>query len=277
MPGGKGPKRAHRPHKLDLYRFAVQHPEAEVDFLRRCFVHYRGTLPTRFKEDFAGTAAVAAHWVSLDDDMRAVAVDSNRTTLRHARRVADGTLGHRVQDLHLQCADVLEVTSPRVHVVAALNFSSFVYHDRASLLRYFRSARKSLLPDGLLILDAYDGPGALRTGEQKCIVRPPADVGLQHFTYHWDQRAYDAVSSRVDCRIHFTLSDGERIENAFRYDWRLWSLTELLDLMHQGGFARAEVWCDLPRTTHGRGGWSYRPVRKLPAREDWVAYVAGVK
>ena len=57
------------PHKLDLYRLAVQHPQAEAAFLARVYAHYnRGRAATLLKEDFAGGAALAMAWVGLSDD-----------------------------------------------------------------------------------------------------------------------------------------------------------------------------------------------------------------
>lgn len=269
----RAPRR--RPHRLDLYELAVQHPPAEVAFLLRCYEHHRGCLPTRLKEDFAGTAAVAAHWVSLHGDMRALAVDAHGPTLRRAARRCAARLGPRTVDLHCVQADVAAVTRPRVDMVAALNFSTFVYHERSALLTYFRAARRALWPDGLLVIDAYGGPGAMRTGEQRRTIRPAAGHGIEPFVYHWEQRDHDPISGRVDCRIHFTLAGGEGMANAFRYRWRLWSLPELCELMRAAGFAEAEVWCD--GCEDGRSDGHYRPRRRLDPREDWVAYVVGVR
>jgi len=170
---------------------------------------------------------------------------------------------------------VTEVVRPRVDVVAALNFSTFVYHDRAALLAYFRSARRALRPDGVLVIDAYGGPGAMRTDVQHRTIRPDPASGLAPFVYHWEQRSHDPISARVDCRIHFTLASGARIDNAFRYQWRLWTLPELRELMGAAGFGAVEIWCDGHDGRRSDG--LYRPRRRITAREDWVAYVVGIR
>lgn len=262
------------PHKLDLYRHAVQHPEAEVQFFHRAWASCFGRnaeLPTRLREDFAGTAAVAAEWVDLSDDHRAVAVEKHRPTARWAERAARRRLGVRARDLHVVEADVFDLAAPRVDIVAATNFSAFIFHERDELRRYLRHARRCLGPRGLLVLDAFGGPGAMRPGEQARRVRPRADADVPPFTYVWEQRAFDHLTHRIDCRIHFQLGGSTR-RDAFRYDWRLWTLPELLELMAEAGFDRADAWCD-EADEPGR----YRPLRRLPAREDWVAYVIGVK
>jgi SAM-dependent methyltransferase len=259
-----------RPHQLDLYRLAVQHPMAEVAFLLR--------PATRLREDFAGTAAVAAAWVAMHEEHRALAVEAHGPTARWAGKRAAAELGPRAGDLHLIEGDVRQIAPPdvpKVDVVAALNFSSFIYHDRASLGAYLAGARRCLRAGGIVALDAYGGPGAMRVGVQRRRVIPPTDEGIRPFDYEWDQRAYDAVTGRVDCRIHFRLAGGQRREDAFRYDWRLWTLPELREAMLEAGYRRVDVWCDdvAGRDRTGR----YRPRTCLSAREDWVAYVIGVR
>lgn len=263
------------PHRLDLYRLAVQHPEAEVRFLLRACAHHNGddAWPTRLKEDFAGTAAVAAAWVALDEDHRALAVESHGPTLRWAERRWRRALGERAQDLHLVEADVLSVDRPKVDLVAALNFSTFIYHDRAALHRYFRAARRSLRPGGVIVLDAYGGPGAERLTTQQRRVTPDPDTGVEPFDYAWEQRGFDALTRRTDCRIHFTLANGRRLASAFRYDWRLWTLPELTELLREAGFDAPTAWCDRYDAAQGTSDGLYRPITALPAREDWVAYV----
>lgn len=256
------------PHKLDLYRLAVQHPFAEANFLVNTYAHYNaGRWPTRLKEDFAGAAAVANAWADLDHDQTALAVELHAPTLRRAAKHPRVTL---------RCADVLDVRSPRVDVIAALNFSAFIYHTRADMLRYLRHCRRCLRPGGIVALDAFGGPGAMRLGIQSRTIHPPRSEGVAPFTYQWEQRSFNAVSARIDCRIHFKLKDGRVLHSAFRYDWRLWTLAELIEGMNEAGFPRAEVWCNRCDPVSGVSSGVYEPLSVLPAREDWVAYVVGV-
>ena len=243
-------------HRLELYLHAVQQPAATADLLQRMHAHRRppGLGPaTLLREDFAGTAAVAAAWVEQHPDHQAMAVENHGPTFRWAQR------RHRdIADLHLVEADVMDLARPRVDVTAALNFSVFGYHEPASLLAYFRHARRGLAPGGLLVIDAYGGPGAQRPGTQT----RPADG----FTYRWEQVVFDPLTHRTTCRIHFDLPDGRSLANAFRYDWRLWSVPEIADLVQRAGFDAPVCWSDL-----GKG---CRPVSKLPAGEDWTLYLA---
>lgn len=271
------------PHKLSLYRRAVQHPPAEADFLHRAYRHYNKGLPLLLREDFAGTCAVAAAWVAMDPEHQAMAIESHRPTARWAQRTARREMGDAAEDLHIVEADVLEVDGPKVDITCALNFSTFIYHDRASLKQYFQSARRGLKRNGLLILDAYGGPGAMRVGTQTRRVpgeSAPGSLGSPPqpgFTYHWDQRSFDPITHRTECRIHFTLHDGTHLNSSFIYRWRLWALPELAELMLEAGFKKAEVWCDAYDPASETSDGLYRRTPRMPARDDWVAYVIGVR
>ncbi len=253
--------------------------------MERAYGHYfKGAAPLLLREDFAGTCAVASAWVVMDEEHQAMAVESHGPTTRWAQRTANRGLGDRVDDLHVVEADVLEVDGPKVDITCALNFSTFMYHDRAALKQYFKAARRGLRREGLLVVDAYGGPGAMRVGTQSRPVpadktsNPGAPPGaIPGFTYHWEQRSFDPISHRTECRIHFELEGGKRIESAFIYRWRLWTLPELVELMLEAGFKRAEVWCDRFDADAGTSDGEYRPTRGMPAREDWVAYVVGQK
>ncbi len=265
-----------RPHRLRLYQQAVQHPQAEVAFALKAYAHHRGKIPppTLLREDFAGSAAVAAAWVAFDADHQAMAIESHAPTVRWAGRHTLPALGRRADDLHLLHADVLAARGPKVDITLALNFSCFIYHTRDDLRAYFRHARRCLRDRGLLIIDAYGGPGAMRAGTQWRTVQPP---DAEPFEYGWEQRGYDAVTQKVDCRIHFRFVNGDARPNAFRYDWRLWSLTELRELMLEAGFAGVHIWCDRFDLAAGLADGQFRPRKSIPAREDFVAYVVGLR
>ena len=275
-----------KPHKLALYRRAVQHPDAEVSFIHRVYRHYnKATPPLLLREDFAGTAAVSSAWVRMDDEHQAMAVESHGPTTRWAQRAANHELHERADDLHIVQADVMDVTGPKVDITCALNFSTFIYHDRNDLKQYFKAARRALRPDGLLAVDAYGGPGAMRTGTQSVDIPTETSLDMPHegspplpgFLYHWEQRSFDPITHRTECRIHFTLDDGQRLDNAFIYRWRLWTIPELLELMLEAGFSQAQAWCDRYDPKAGTSDGVYRPIKKMPARADWIAYVIGQK
>ena len=68
----------------------------------------------------------------------------------------------------------------------------------------------------------------------------------------------------------------QRIDDAFVYRWRLWSLPELTEALREAGFRRAQIWRHTIRQTReGPQGW-LRPVRQLVDAPVWVAYAVGL-
>ena len=58
----------------------------------------------------------------------------------------------------------------------------------------------------------------------------------------WDQKAYNPINGDMLCHIHFSFPDGSKIKKAFTYDWRLWTLPEIRELLLEAGFQRATVY-----------------------------------
>ncbi len=125
--------------------------------------------------------------------------------------------------------------------------------------RILRTPGGACGPAASLVLDAYGGPGAQRPGVQT----RPADG----FTYQWEQCSFDPVTHRTTCRIHFVLDDGTPQRNAFRYDWRLWTLPEFSALLGRAGYSQIDIWSQNPRG-------KITPTKKMPAQENWTVYLA---
>jgi hypothetical protein len=49
------------------------------------------------------------------------------------------------------------------------------------------------------------------------------------------------VLRREGSLSYFAHREGSALRDAFRYDWRIWSLPELRDLLNEAGFSRGEV------------------------------------
>ena len=171
MKSKKAPRKR-RPHKLELYRRAVQHPLAEVTFLQRVYEHYSIYGAKLLREDFAGTCALSSMWVNLRDNYEAMAIEKHGPTVRWAQRTALKELGTDNIYLHIVEADVMDLYEPRVDITCALNFSTFIYHDRDELAEYFVNAYRGLKKRGIFVMDAYGGPGAMRVGTQSRHVPP---------------------------------------------------------------------------------------------------------
>ncbi|HET8733490.1 MAG TPA: class I SAM-dependent methyltransferase, partial [Anaeromyxobacteraceae bacterium] len=129
------------------------------------------------------------------------------------------------------------------------------------------AARTSLAPGGVLLLDLYGGWLAQKPLVERRRLRGGA-------TYVWEQVSFEPISHRLRCAIHFQLKDGRVLRNAFRYDWRLWSLPEVADLLREAGFSGVEVLWDVePPGVEPR----YVPRRTARNQGGWLAYVVATR
>jgi hypothetical protein len=221
--------------KHELYQIAVQDPLVDLGFMTRVYSRRFGHAPRLFREDFCGTALLSASWVKGSGERRAEGFDLNADVLRWGREHNLAPLGARAERVSLRRADVRSPGSFRPEIRSATNFSYYVFRTRAELVQYFTAARKSLARDGLFVIDAYGGSEATaELSERRSIGR-----GV---TYVWDQALYLPGSGEYHCHIHFRFRDGSRLQRAFTYIWRYWSIPELLDALHDAGFGRVEAY-----------------------------------
>jgi SAM-dependent methyltransferase len=267
------------PHRHVLYEASVQSLEADLDFVERVYRRLRGKKLRRLREDFCGTAALASEWVRRRKDNLSWGVDLHRPTLDWGREHRVSHLGKAARRVRLVCADVRSITAPKVDVVLAFNFSYSVFKDRTGLLKYFSAVRRSLRPGGILFVDAFGGQETMGTIVEKRKIESSKDWDgkkVPAFTYVWDQARFDVITHEILCHIHFHLRNGKKIRKAFTYDWRLWTLPEIRELMHEAGFASTEVYVDGWDEEAEEGDGIYRRRTRFENQAAWVAYVVGL-
>ena len=234
------------------------------------FKDLRGRMPLTLREDFCGTALFACGWVKSHKDRHALGVDLDPEVLAWSReRNITKLSADAVKRLKLVQADVLEVRTPAVDVLAAFNFSYWVFKDRSTLRCYFERVRDSLGDDGLFMLDAYGGYDAFRT------MREREDFG--RFTYIWDQADYDPVTGSTTCHIHYAFPDGSRLNRAFSYHWRLWTLPELREILGEAGFQSITVYWQSTDADTGEGLDEFKPAKRGDPDPAWIAYIVAEK
>jgi len=260
-----------------LYEASVQNAEAEVDFFEKVYKRRHGRRFERLREDFCATAAIACDWASRRPENLAWGVDLHAPTLEWGRREHVARLGDAASRVTLVNADVRSVRKPEVDVVAALNFSYWVFRERQVLIDYFRGVRASLRDGGVFVLDVYGGTEAMIVTTEKRRVSghaTPDGRPIPAFTYVWEQAAFNPVDHYMTCFIHFELGDGTRLKRAFRYDWRQWTLPELHDALAEAGFAASETWMDGWNHEADEGDGIFKPTKRFENDLGWVAYVA---
>jgi hypothetical protein len=221
-----------RLNRYDLYELCVQCPPIEAAF---CRALHRGE-PVTLGEDFCGPASIARAWLAMDRRHTAVAVDLDVEPLGHAVRKLTAADPHALDRFTVRERDALEADD-RCDIIAALNFAVCELHDRARLVTYLRNVQYRLATNGVAVFDVYAGEAALSPGVSEQVIE--TDDGT--LLYVWQQVSADPTTGRVANAIHFETPDGQRIDNAFVYDWRLWSVPELRDALREAGFASTEV------------------------------------
>ncbi len=262
------PRYSLKTDKFILYQLAVQSADAEARFIDRVYRKEYGRPAALFREDFSGTCLISCEWVKLRPNNHAYCVDLDKPTLRwglvHNIRPLPKRAAARVHQMN---RDVCRVARPKVHVVGAFNFSYFVFKKRPQLVRYFKAVRRSLLKDGLFILDAYGG------WESQEVLREKTK--LKGFTYVWDQADYNPIDDHTVCHIHFKFPDGTTMKRAFTYHWRLWTLGGIRDALAEAGFRRTDVYWE-GDDGKGAGNGIYRRQNRAENSPGWNAYIVAI-
>jgi SAM-dependent methyltransferase len=250
--------------KYVLYEKSVQDPDYEIALFDKIYRN-NGRRPLDLREDFCGTALLCKRWVQGHPARVATGVDLDSEVLAWGRKHHIDPLGDEAKRVKLLRKDVLEPTRGKHDVIAALNFSYWVFKTRDVLRDYFRTARKRLADDGIFVIDAYGGWEA-----QEPMLEPRRIPG--GFTYVWDQDGFDPITHDILNHIHFEFPDKTKLDRAFSYDWRFWTMPELQEVMREAGFGDVEVWWD---DTPDDDDPIYQPRRHVTNQPGWVSYLVG--
>lgn len=248
--------------KYDLYTLCAQAPARQVAFLRA--VH--GRAPRVLREDFSGPAALCAEWVKAPG-AAAVAVDRDPEPLT---KVSGLNTVRRV------VADVFDAPD-KADLIVSTNYAVCEIHERARLVEYLRLTHGRLNPGGVFVADLYGGPDSLTPGQFEHAVRGPAG---EKIAYVWQQIEASPLTGRVRNAMHFQVkargAKTRTLENAFEYDWRLWTVPELTDALGEAGFGSVEVYDRLGDAVDAEGNVYVKPIDDgLPSEVSFVVYVVG--
>lgn len=265
----KKPKQAELADRHALYQETVQSPEADCEFIERVYEDLRGKKPRVLREDFCGTALMCCAWVGEKGKRRAIGIDLDGPTLDWGREhnLAELPASAR-QRISLHQADVLDGVGDPADVTCAMNFSYCVFKSREQLLRYFQVARDNLAPDGVFVTELYGGTEAVVEIEDR--------RKYKGFEYRWEQAKYNPITHETLCHIHFRFRDGSRIDRAFTYDWRLWTIPEIRELLAEAGFASSQVYWEQV-DDDGDGTGEFEPTDAEENQESWLVYIVAAK
>ncbi len=249
----------------ELYELSVQNVEEEIKFLDKTFREVRGRPALTLREDFAGTTAAACEWVRNGVERRAWAVDIDPKVLEWGRKRHVEKLSPEQQErIELVEGDVKTTNTPLADLVVAFNFSYFIFKERATLRHYFEQVRRNLNSEGVFMLDCFGGAEAIEESEE--------ETEQDDFTYVWDQDSFDPIGANLMCHIHFHFPDGSKIRKAYSYDWRLWTLPELREILVEAGFRKVTVYWE-GHDEDGEGNDIYEPAERGDSDPAWIAYI----
>lgn len=254
-----------------LYEKSVQDVAVEYKFVSKTFRQLRGRRPKHMREDFCGTANMCCEWVRRGKENTAIGVDLDADVLAWGR---EHNLSLLKPDARLRTSliqeDVCRVTTDKpVEVVLAMNFSYQLFMTREQLGGYFSKVHKALAKDGILFMDAFGGYDAYREIREKTVHKG--------FKYIWEQASYNPIDGKMRCHIHFGFPDGSKLKKAFSYEWRLWGLPELRDLLDEAGFSKVTVYWEETDPETGEGSGVYSPATVGSADPGWVCFLVAEK
>ena len=213
-------------NKYDYYIQSVQAPEADIEFFDQAWKDLRKN-PKDFvtlREDFCGTFLVCGEWVKSRKDRVAYGLDLDPEPLNYGEAHTLAKLNDDQKE-RLNCLqmNVLSPEAPKAQMVVANNFSYFIFKEREQLKEYFTSVHGKLTDDGLFVVDIFGG--------SQC--HEPNEEETEHdgFSYFWDQDYFDPVTNHALFYIHFKRDGEKKREKVFTYDWRMWTIPELRELL----------------------------------------------
>jgi len=253
----------------ELYEESVQNVEHEVEFMQTTFKEIRGRTAHVFREDFCGTASASCQWVRQGEAFQAIGVDIDPAVLEWGRRNRLGRLPAAEQArVSLIEDDVMAADTQPADVLAAYNFSYFIFDTRDKLRAYFERAYAVLKDDGVFFVDLFGGPEAQEEMREK--------TKCKGFTYIWHQAKFHPVTNFIRCHIHFRFKDGSKIKKAFTYEWRLWSAPEIREVLAEAGFKKTTLYWE-GEDEDGEGNGEFTPEEKGEADLAWIAYIVAEK
>ena len=265
---------AEKADKFLCYQKSVQSPEHEIEFFEQAYRDAFRRKPYTLREDFCGTFAICCEWAKSDAKRTALGVDLCGETLQWGRENNLAKLTEPQQSrVRLIEQDVRKRNRPQVDILAAQNFSFWIFKTRAEVINYFKSARANLTNNGLLIMDMMGGGDCYIEGQ---VDKRTIKKGKKGFKYFWKQVAYNPINHDASFSISFKFSDGSKLNDAFEYHWRFWSIPEVCEMLTEAGFSESHIyWEREDENGEDTGEWEKR--NSAESCSVWIAYIVAVK
>jgi len=257
--------------KYVLYQRAVQSAEQDVDFLVDTYKSLRGKKPKHLREDFCGTCLLSGHWASLGENYTTESYDIDPEPLAWGLKNNLEPLGEAGKRVVQYEEDARNPSRRAPDVRCAQNFSYWIFKKRTDMLDYFRRVYADLAEDGIFVCDLHGGPESIQELEEE------TEMDDESFTYVWDQDSINPITGEARLHIHFRFPDGTEMTDAFTYEWRLWGLPELRDLLIEAGFKTADCYWEGTDDDGESGDGVFSKTEEGEACLSYVAYLVASK
>lgn len=267
---------AEKADKFLCYQKSVQSPSHEVEFFEQAYKDFFRRKPYTLREDFCGTFAVCCSWVKSNKKRKALGVDLCPKTLKWGKDNNLAKLDDEQQSrVRLLEQDVRTRNRPQVDILAAQNFSFWIFKTRAEVIKYFKAARANLGPQGIMIMDMMGGGDCFIEGQ---VDKRTIKKGKNGFKYHWKQICYNPINHDCSFSISFKFKDGSKLKDAFEYHWRFWSIAEVREMLEEAGFSSSHVYWEIEeKDEDGEDVERWDRVDDAESAACWIAYIVAVK
>ena len=251
--------------KYFYYKQSVQSPKQDIRFFQKIYKDYFKKSAHVFREDFCGTFYVGYHWVKSHPKNQAIVIDIDKKPINYGKTHHLLKLKPKEQSrLTILNKNVLSRGLPKAEIITVSNFSYYNIKERTLMLKYFKNIKKSLYKKGLFIIDVLGGPDCEGVSEEV--------VKHKTFTYYWDQYYFNPINNHAKFYIHFKRRGEKKQKKAFYYEWRLWSLPELRDLLQEAGFTKVDVYWE-QSNKKGEGNGVFKKSTEGDLCDTWIAYI----
>lgn len=255
--------------KYYYYEKAVQNPQNEVDFFNEKFEEIRGKKAFTLREDFCGTGAISCAWANQSSEHFSWGVDLDPEPVEYGKGYHLQNLAEKDRPRVKYILDnVLNVETPKTDIIFAFNFSYFIFKKRAELVEYFTRVKESLADGGVFFIDLFGGP------DSQTVMTD--EIKHKGFRYYWECQYFNAINN--DCRfaIHFKRKDEKKRKDVFVYNWRMWGMRELRDILEEVGFSSTIGYWE-GEDEDGDGDGNFFPTEDADNCDAWVTYIAALK
>ena len=97
------------------------------------------------------------------------------------------------------------------------------------------------------------------------------------FKYFWECQMFNPMTNNCRFAIHFKKKGEKKRKDVFVYEWRMWFMSELRDVMEEAGFSKTVGYWEGDDEEDGSGDGNFFPTDDAENCDAWVTYIAALK